>query len=141
MHQDKPLRAHGAFMTRYDVPQRERYTFEVDESGRPHTATGASTGRSRGQAPQPPPFETGDTPDPREPYADLLASSGWDMTVRFVILPYAKRVRQALLKHADLSEGERQRLVGALTTLEHIVEELYKRADEKPPGWVVETFS
>jgi hypothetical protein len=84
--------------------------------------------------------ETGDIPDPREPYADMLGTSGWDLALKYVILPYVARVRGALLKQADLTMEERARLVGSLTTVEHLVTELYKRAEEQVPVGVAESF-
>jgi hypothetical protein len=118
---DKPSRPHGSFKTRYDVPDR-RSAREVLRQTAEREA------------------EMGDTPDPREPYVDMLSTPGWELALKYVILPYVQRVRKSLLKQVDLPDPERQRLHGSLYTLEHIIEELYKRAQESVPGWVASEF-
>lgn len=118
---DKPLRTHGSFKTKYDVPQRvrpEHLLRQVNEHQN----------------------ETGDIPDPREPYVDMLSSTGWDLTLKFVLIPYVAKIRQALLKQVGLPDEERHRLQGSLATLERFIEELYKRAQEKLPDWVAREF-
>ncbi|MDE2098152.1 MAG: hypothetical protein KGL39_12935 [Patescibacteria group bacterium] len=118
---DRPPRPHGSFKTKYDVPERKPPAQLLRHVTEQH-------------------IEAGDVPDPREPYVDMLSSVGWDLAMRFVVLPYVGKIRQALLKQVGLPDEERHRLQGSLATIERLVEELYKRAQEKVPEGVASAF-
>lgn len=119
----RPSRPFGSFKTRYDVP--------ANRAPRPEDMLRPTNARET---------ETGDIPDPKEPYFDMLCSTGWNLTIKYVLMPYLSRLRGALLKQTDLTTEERARLVGSLTTCEYLVTELYKRAGEQVPVGVADSF-
>lgn len=84
--------------------------------------------------------ESGPTQDEREPFVELLLGEGFKEVVRLIILPYVRDLRKALLRSADMPENQRQRLIGSLSTIEHIVTQIFQRAGEPLPEWLANQF-
>ncbi|MDE2100966.1 MAG: hypothetical protein KGL39_27215 [Patescibacteria group bacterium] len=116
-----PGRPYGSYKTRYAIPSRK------DPEERLRDASDGS-------------IETGDIPDPSEPYLELISSTGWELTWRFVLEPFIDELRASLLNSTSLSPEERARQQGGLFALGEVLKRLYTRAGEKVPVGVEKAF-
>lgn len=71
-----------------------------------------------------------------EPYSDLVSSVGWNDTMKRIVIPLIRKIKNELLKNIHLDEGQRIGNIRTIALFGAIIEEVYKRSGDKMPDWI-----